>query len=94
MEIYDKINDFKNSLDEEISIKEIRNIQREILLDSKLVDDIKNNNYDNDNLLIKQYRHLENEVNYIILEINMNLKQILKGEKKGRQYKVNTMVLF
>lgn len=82
MEIYDKINDFKNSLDEEISIKEIRNIQREILLDSKLVDDIKNNNYDNDNLLIKQYRHLENEVNYIILEINMNLKQILKGEKK------------
>jgi len=82
MEIYDKINDFKNSLDEEISIKEIKNIQREILLDSKLVDDIKNNNYDNDNLLIKQYRHLENEVNYIILEINMNLKQILKGEKK------------
>lgn len=82
MEIYDKINDFKNSLDEEISIKEIKNIQRKILLDSKLVDDIKNNNYDNDNLLIKQYRHLENEVNYIILEINMNLKQILKGEKK------------
>lgn len=82
MEIYDKINDFKNSLDEEISIKEIKNIQREMLLDSKLVDDIKNNNYDNDNLLIKQYRHLENEVNYIILEINMNLKQILKGEKK------------
>lgn len=82
MEIYDKINDIKNSLDEEISIKEIKNIQREILLDSKLVDDIKNNNYDNDNLLIKQYRHLENEVNYIILEINMNLKQILKGEKK------------
>lgn len=79
MEIYDKINKLKDSLDKEDSIVNIKDVQRKILLDRNLVDNIKNNNYDNNNELIREYRHLENEINYIILEINMNLKDLVGG---------------
>ena len=79
MEIYDKINKFKSSLDKEASIINIKEVQKEILLDHELVNNIKNNSYDSNNELIKKYRHLENEVNYIILEVNMNLKTLTGG---------------
>lgn len=79
MEIYDKINKLKNNLDKEESIINIKNVQKEMLLDQELINNIKNNSYDNSNDLIKKYRHLENEVNYIILEVNMNLKTLVGG---------------
>lgn len=79
MEIYDKINELKNNLDKEESIINIKNVQKEILLDQELISNIKNNSYDNSNDLIRKYRHLENEVNYIILDINMNLKTLVGG---------------
>ncbi len=79
MEIYDKINELKKNLDKEKSILEIKEVQNKILLDKELVNNIHNNCYDSDNDLIRKYRHLENEVNYIILEINMNLKELVGG---------------
>ena len=79
MEIYDKINKLKSSLDKEESIINIKEVQKEILLDGDLVSNIKNNSYDSNNDLIRKYRHLENEVNYIILEVNMNLKTLVGG---------------
>ena len=79
MEIYDKINELKESLDKEESIIEIKEVQKEILLDKELINNIRNNSYDNNNERIKKYRHLENEINYIILDINMNLKDLVGG---------------
>ena len=79
MEIYDKIDKLKKSLDKEDSVINIKEVQKKIKLDEQLLCSIKSNSYDNNNPLIKDYRHLENEVNYIILEINMNLKKIIEG---------------
>lgn len=79
MEIYDKINELKKNLDKEKSIIEIKEIQNKILLDKELVNNIHKNCYDKENDLIRKYRHLENEVNYIILEVNMNLKSLVGG---------------
>lgn len=79
MEIYDKINKFKKSLDKEKSIIDIKDVQKKIMLDKELVNSIRNNSYNNNNTLIRKYRHLENEINYIILEVNMNLKKLVEG---------------
>lgn len=81
MELYDKINNLKNSLDKEQKIIDIKNVQNEILMDENLRQKIYNKNYDNNNDLIMKYRHLENDINYIILEINNNLRKITKGDK-------------
>ena len=81
MELYDKINNLKNSLDKEQKIIDNKNVQNEILMDKNLRQKIYNKNYDNNNDLIMKYRHLENDINYIILEINNNLRKITKGDK-------------
>ncbi len=80
MEIYNKLNKVISCLENEKCINEIKKVQLEINSNKKLLNDIKINNYDVNNSLIRKYKHLENEVNYIILEINMNLKQIIKGD--------------
>lgn len=77
MELYDRVNNLKKKLDKEKSIIEIKDVQNKILLDKKLLKNIHSNCYDKDNELIRKYRHLENEVNYIILEVNMNLKELV-----------------
>ena len=79
MELYNKISDLKKMLDKEKSIIDIKSIQNKIVLDKELVSNIHNSNYDKNNELICKYRHLENEINYIILEINMYLKKELVG---------------
>ena len=81
MELYDRVNNLKRNLDKEKSIIEIKDVQNKILLDKELVNNIHNNCYDKDNELIRKYRHLENDVNYIILEINMNLKELIGSGK-------------
>lgn len=81
MELYDKISCLKASLDEETSIKEIKEIQTEIMNDEDLICNINNNKIDFNNPKIRKYKHLENEVNYIILSINQELKQILRSDK-------------
>lgn len=80
MKLYEKIYDLKKNLNKEKSVIDIKKIQSEILLDKDLVQSIKNHNYDRNNSLIRKYCHLENEVNYIVLEINMNLKTILGSD--------------
>ena len=80
MELYDRIDDLKKKLDNEESIISIKTIQKEILLNKDLISNIYNNRYNKNNGLVLKYRHLENEVNYIILEINMNLKKIIGSD--------------
>lgn len=80
MNLYNKINNLKSSLNNEKSIIDIRNIQKEILLDEELFNSIKEKKYDRNNSLVRKYYHLENEVNYIILDINMNLRKIIGSD--------------
>ena len=79
MELYEKIKKLKDDLEKEKSIIEIKEIQNRILLDKELLNNIYKNCYDKNNDLIRKYRHLENEVNYIVLKINMNLKELVGG---------------
>lgn len=80
MNIYDKINDLKKELDKDCDIMKIKEIQNKILEDKKLLEDIKDkNNIDNNDLII-EYKHLENLINYKILSINKELREI-RGDK-------------
>lgn len=80
MNIYDKINDLKKELDKDCDIIKIKEIQNKILEDKKLLEDIKDkNNIDNNDLII-EYKHLENLINYKILSINKELREI-RGDK-------------
>lgn len=78
MELYNKIDKLKSSLDEEQTIIDIKNIQMKIKNNKQLMNKIKNKeNIDNIDD-IKTYRHLENELNYLILTINNRLKILEK----------------
>ena len=80
MNIYDKINSLKEELDKDCDIIKIKEIQNKILEDKKLLEDIKDkNNIDNNDLII-EYKHLENLINYKILSINKELREI-RGDK-------------
>lgn len=81
MNIYDLIDNLKSSLDNEDVIKEIRLVQNKIIDDATLYEKVKLHDFDNNNQLIRQYKHLENEVNYIIFSINRELKLVFKGDK-------------
>ena len=80
MRIYDLLDNLKQSLDKESSIINIKDIQLRIREDSNLMNMINNNDKTSD-LLISEYRHLENEVNYIILYINSRLKDTFRSDK-------------
>ena len=78
MELYDKIDKLKSNLEEEQTIIDIKNIQTKIKSNEQLVNKIKSKeNVDNIDD-IKTYRHLENELNYLILTINSKLKKLEK----------------
>ena len=81
MDIYDKINNLKNSLEKEKTIIEIKQIQNEILNDKELLNNIKKNKNYRENEKIINYLHLENELNYMILTIRGELKSILRSDK-------------
>ena len=81
MDIYDKINNLKNSLEKEKTIIEIKQIQNEILNDKELLNNIKENKNYRENEKIINYLHLENELNYMILTIRGELKSILRSDK-------------
>ena len=81
MDIYDKINNLKNSLEKEKTIIEIKQIQNEILNDKELLNNIKENKNYRENKKIINYLHLENELNYMILTIRGELKSILRSDK-------------
>ena len=81
MDIYDKISNLKNSLEKEKTIIEIKQIQNEILNDKELLNNIKENKKYRENKKIINYLHLENELNYMILTIRSELKNILRSHK-------------
>ena len=81
--LMEKIEQLKKALDNAKCIKDIEKTQKEILADNKLYEQVLRQDPSlNQHEKIQKYRQLENEVNFLILEINNTLKQNLKeGEK-------------
>lgn len=81
--LMEKIEQLKKALDNAKCIKDIEKTQKEILTDNKLYEQVLRKDPSlNQHEKIQKYRQLENEVNFLILEINNTLKQNLKeGEK-------------
>ncbi len=81
--LMEKIEQLKKALDNAKCIKDIEKTQKEILADNKLYEQVLRKDPSlNQHEKIQKYRQLENEVNFLILEINNTLKQNLKeGEK-------------
>lgn len=81
--LMEKIEQLKKALDNAKCIKDIEKTQKEILADNKLYEQVLRKDPSlNQHEKIQKYRQLENEVNFLILEINNTLKENLKeGEK-------------
>ena len=84
-ELIEKVNELKEELNNTKEIKEIKEINNSIMKDQELLNDIKKYNETQDNnikeriinhKLFREYKHKENELNFIILEINKKLKEI------------------
>ena len=90
--LLEKINILKETLDETETIKEIKRLNKELENNQDLLSLIKEYNYTQDerlkeqiikNELFKKYKHQEAELNFLILEINQELKKITKKDKCG-----------
>lgn len=90
--LYEKLDNLKKMLDDTICIQELKNIYNKINKDKDLVSLIENYNYTHDeriknklleNSLVREYKHQEAELNFLILEINQKLKKITKKDKCG-----------
>lgn len=90
--LYAKLDILKQQLDETPCITKIKKIYKEIRQDQELVDLLEKYNYTKDerikkeileNNLIRDYKHQEAELNFLILEINQELKKITKKDKCG-----------
>lgn len=83
IDLMEKIEQLKKALDNTKGIKDIEKTQKEILADKKLYEQVlRKDSSLNQHEKIQKYRQLENEVNFLILEINNTLKENLKeGEK-------------
>lgn len=85
-ELYKKIDNFKTRLNQEKSIQDLLVSMKKIKENLSLVNKIQEYNSNpseklkkeilNDSDIIK-YKHLENEVNFLILEIKKELKKIV-----------------
>ena len=85
-ELYQMIDNLKNSLDNESCIKDLVASISKIKDNEELVDKIKKYNVNHSEELKKEifkyeeivsYKHLETEVNFLILEIRKELKKIV-----------------
>lgn len=76
MELYDKIDKLKQSLDQEDVIIDIKEVQQNIKNNPYIMKKIQAKDNINDIKEVKDYRHLENQVNYMILAISAKLKSI------------------
>lgn len=85
-ELYQMIDNLKNSLDDESCIKDLVVSISKIKDNKELVDKIKKYNINHSEELKKEifsyeeivsYKHLETEVNFLILEIRKELKKIV-----------------
>lgn len=84
-EIYDKLDEVKNSLNHLEIFDKLNESLEKIKLNDELINKIKKYNERKDENLrldiyqyeeIKEYKNLENEVNLLILQINQKLKKI------------------
>ena len=73
----------KNSLDHDDDIIEIKKVQNKISNSKELLNKIKYNEDISNDSDIRNYKHLENRINYKILSINKKLKEII-GDRKWR----------
>ena len=81
MELYNKIEDLEDFLDKEENIIAIKDIQEKIKNNEEIMAAINNKEELNNIVEIREYKKLENKVNYMILSINNLLKEIVKEEK-------------
>lgn len=81
MELYNKIKDLEDFLDKEENIIAIKDIQEKIKNNKEIMTAINNKEELNNIVEIREYKKLENKVNYMILSINNLLKEIVKEEK-------------
>ncbi len=84
-ELYEKVDQLKNILDETKEIKQIKKLNQELKQDEKLkklIQEYKENpqkekkDQIEGNSLYRRYKLAENEVNFMILKIRARLKQI------------------
>lgn len=90
--LYEKLDNLKKILDETNTVKEIKYLSEKIINNKKLVELIAKYNLTQDEKIKKdilnnedfqKYKHQEAELNFIILEINRELKKITKKDKCG-----------
>ncbi len=81
MELYNKIKDLEDFLDKKENIIAIKDIQEKIKNNEEIMAAINNKEELNNIVEIREYKKLENKVNYMILSINNLLKEIVKEEK-------------
>ena len=90
--LYEKLDNLKKVLDEQEPVVKIKQLTKEILNDEKLKALIEKYNYTQDerikeeilqNDIFREYKHYEAELNFLILELNQELKQITKKDKCG-----------
>ena len=80
LELLDKLDQLKKELNECRSMKELLAIQKEILNDQELYEKLQKKDMEAlQDEKVYAYRNCENEVNFLILEINKCLKEQLGG---------------
>lgn len=91
-ELIEKVDNLKKSISELDKVKEIKELNKEIIKDKELLKLVEEYNRTQDeklkqeiinNELFKKYKVLETDINVIILEINSKLKQITNKDKCG-----------
>ncbi len=81
IEFMEKIEALKTELDQSALIKDLKKVQTEILNNKELYDGLKQKSSSAlNNPKVLEYKKLENEVNFLILEINQYLKEHLMKE--------------
>ena len=84
-ELIEKVEALKEELNENVSVKKIKELNEKLEKDKELLKNIEKYQYTKDinlknkimnNNLFKEYKEEETEINFIILEINKRLKQI------------------
>ncbi len=84
-ELIEKVNKLKEELDKTPSIKKVKELNKEILVDKDLINLIEKYHNTNDlelkkqiynHKLIKEYKKTETDINIIIMKINSVLKKI------------------
>ena len=86
-ELIEKIENVKTNLDKTEQVKKIKRLNKELSNNKELLNKIERYNITQDeklhqeiinNEFFREYKLSENEINYIILEINSRLKKITK----------------